>query len=73
VNWYHAPSFNTWSGPNYLGKLEESRVLADQIADYWLAKGEIVRTWVEETKVPLGKLPVYTVRSDMVDGLPRKA
>lgn len=46
--------------------------LAARIAEYWSRRGATVRTWVEkEPWMDASEKASYTVRSDMVNGLPR--
>ena len=44
--------------------------LAALIEGYWAARGHKVRTRVEECGADRGK-PIYSVRSDMLNGSPR--
>lgn len=48
--------------------------LADQIAAFWKRRGHVVKAWVEkEPWSEKAQTSGYTVRTDLVNGLPRTA
>lgn len=50
-----------------------ARVLGKIIADYWAKRGMIVRLeYVEEAFVPAMRSGYTSIRSNMVNGMPRK-
>ncbi len=49
-------------------KREGADILACRIKDYWKAKGYKVK--VHKTYDRVGQFDYYTIRSDMIDGLP---
>jgi hypothetical protein len=51
--------------------LEGAEMLADKIAKYWAKRGHTVETRLEKFSDKIAKRPIYFVRSDLVDGLPR--
>jgi hypothetical protein len=51
--------------------LEGAEMLADKIRRYWSKRGHTVETWLEKFSDKIAKRPIYFVRSDLVDGLPR--
>lgn len=55
--------------PNFTSSPIESAMLAEWVRDYWRERGYLnVKTWVARN----GKdeLPTYSVRSNLVNGLP---
>jgi hypothetical protein len=51
--------------------LEGAEMLAAKIARYWAGRGHTVETRIEKFSDKIAKRPIYFVRSDLVDGLPR--
>lgn len=47
---------------------------AERIKRYWRAEGYDVRVWIDELPIGSreGKAPYWFVRSDMVNGMPRR-
>lgn len=50
---------------------EGATSIADAIRNYWLARGHIVRVWVEDVQNRFGVSLFHQVRSDLVNGRPR--
>ena len=59
---------HSWRGPNYLGTQNAAEALSHKIADYWQSRGYEVDARVETTPTKIG--PIFTVRSDLKNGLP---
>lgn len=52
---------------------EGAERIARTIQQYWAHKGRMVRAWVISVTNPKqGKPPVWGVRTDMLNGLPRR-
>jgi hypothetical protein len=57
------------SGKNFLA-IAGAHELADTIRTYWAERGHIVRAWVETQACEEHQRPIFTVRSDLFNGLP---
>lgn len=57
----------------YLRSQKGARILADVISAYWRNQGYNVPVWVaeKETDSKIGNTAYYSVRSSLVNGLPR--
>lgn len=56
--------------PDYCAE-EHARLLAERIRMYWAERGYFVRVELVRSKPRRSGKPLYSVRSDMVRGLPR--
>jgi hypothetical protein len=60
---------HSWRGPNYIGCQYSAEELSLKVMNFWRERGHIVQVLVE--KGPTGKAgPVFSIRSDMVNGMP---
>ena len=49
---------------------EGAYVLAGKIRAYWMRKGHEVNVWVERFDLARGNMPIWVIRSDMLNGWP---
>lgn len=52
--------------------LSGAETLLREIAVYWARRQKTVRVWIETPSMSESKHVIYSVRSDMVNGLPRE-
>ena len=68
-----APMHHAKAKCEYLRSEKGARVLADIISTYWNNRGCNVSVWVADKEIDskIGNTAYYSVRSNLVNGLPR--